>query len=428
MNDRAATSFAEAALAPDAPDGWRLQVFNGVHAGAALRLESRPWYLIGSAEDCDVVLRDAGVHPHHLLMSQDGAQWVLRALDAPLTVDGHRLAAGASVSVVDAALCCIQAVSFGLGPISSPAWNELAERGREASQAFTPAESFETQAALPEPDVEGLPADELVPTESTPSDAPPGPAGRRFAGPSRRLAVLSGACLLVVMTGAFGWVVHNHARQAQETKTSIEQILTQLGLREVKVVQGQNGYVRLQGTVPTEVLRSALHQALGEAGLVPALDVVTGERLAAGVQDSFRQKGLTVASRYAGDGKVVVSGVNTSAQAEQVIRDVLAKTPSVLTIEISAPPVTEASARVASASSAAMPGASEAPDSVGSSVGGRDAKRVVGVVGGDPSYVVTQDGARYLTGAVLPNGSQIERIDSPTVTFVRNGNRVQVEF
>lgn len=433
MNDRAAASFAQAPPARVALDAWRLEVFNGVHAGAALRLEARPWYLIGSAEDCDVVLRDAGVHPHHLLMSQDGANWVLRALDAALVVDEHRLDAGDSVTVSGAVLCRIQGVGFGVAPFASQAWSELAARSHEASNEVPVSEPLEPMATLPEADPESQqPADAVAATHGDEQEALEPSAGKldrwRSGSAARRLTALFGVGLLVVMTGAFGWVVHNQAQQTHETKTSIEQVLTQLGLREVKVVEGQNGYVRLQGTVATEVLRSALQKALGDAGLVPALDVVTGERLAAGVQDSFRQKGLAVDSRYVGDGKVVVSGINASAQAEQVIRDVLAKTPSVLTIEISAPPITEASARAGAASAVALSGADSAPGATASSAGGRDAKRVVGVVGGEPSYVVTQDGARYLTGAMLPDGSQVERVEGHVVTFLRNGNRVQVEF
>jgi type III secretion protein D len=53
---------------------------------------------------------------------------------------------------------------------------------------------------------------------------------------------------------------------------------------------------------------------------------------------------------------------------------------------------------------------------------------VVAVVGGDEPYLLTQDGARYLVGAVLPDGSLVQSVDGHTVNFVRNGRHVQVEF
>jgi hypothetical protein len=58
----------------------------------------------------------------------------------------------------------------------------------------------------------------------------------------------------------------------------------------------------------------------------------------------------------------------------------------------------------------------------------RDPKRVVGVVGGGSAFVLTRDGTRYLLGSTLPDGSQIHEIQGHSVTFLREGRRVQVEF
>jgi hypothetical protein len=50
------------------------------------------------------------------------------------------------------------------------------------------------------------------------------------------------------------------------------------------------------------------------------------------------------------------------------------------------------------------------------------------VIGGEMAYLLTFDGTRYLAGAQMPDGSQVEAIDGHDVTFMREGQRVVVQF
>jgi type III secretion system YscD/HrpQ family protein len=404
-----------------------LEVFSGVHRGAKIRLGDRPWHLVGAADDCDVVLRDAGVRAHHLLVSHEAGAWTLRALDAALHVDGRELAAGNSMAVADAVCCRIAGVSLTFGQDGSPAW------ARAVAEAKAQAEA---EAALHEaPPAEAEPVAALDPSSDSsiaPSDAPdasPAPieaaARQQPRRAWRRFAYAGGIGLVIAMTSAFGWVVHTQAPQGRDAKAGVERVIASLGLTEVKIEQGQNGHLSLQGTVANEASRSSLQRSLKEAGLEPTLDIVTGDRLALSVQDSFRQRGLPVDARYAGGGKVVVTGAAPSPQAEQVIRDVLAKTPSVVTIELGQ---AVAAAAPEKAGTAPAPIQNVAAVAAPAATAARDPKRVVAVVGGERPYLLTQDGARYLTGAMLPDGSLIESVDGHAVTFLRNGNHVQVDF
>jgi type III secretion system YscD/HrpQ family protein len=402
-----------------AANEWRLEVFSGLHRGAQVQLEQRPWYLIGAAEDCDVVLRDPGVHPHHFLVSQDGGSWVLRALDASLQVDGKELAAGASITVSGSVLCSLGSAHLGVGQPESQAWRSMAAHAASlpVPAATAPAEAVDSLTSQFADDMD---------------DAADGPAAMtlptRSSATGRGTVLVGGFALLIAVTGAFGWVVHNQAQlQQRETKSSVAAIVKELGLSEIRTEADPHGHVSVQGTVATEALRSRMQKALKDAGLEPTIDVVTGERLAASVQDTFRQRGLQVDAQYAGNGKVVVAGTAASAQAEQVIRDVLAKTPSVVTIELSPPPAVSTAAQDQHDATLVPRGQTSVVASPGGA-GGRDAKRVVAVIGGELPYLVTQDGSRYFTGAMLPDGSLIERVDGHLVTFLRNGNRVQVDF
>jgi type III secretion protein D len=477
-----------------------LQVLSGLHQHARLQLTQQPWHLVGAAEDCDVVLRDAGIHAHHLLVSVDTTgpdphpdrspdpipetdaspepRWTLRALDAALWVNGAELPAGESTTVVGSLVCQLGSVRFGLGQPHSAAWRAmLAAEGnnqptdasvgnlgsagsRLDSQLHSPFDSqldpqFDQQLhAAPTHRPHGLHGD--PPTMAPQPDSGPAPAADTTAGlfnerhhphalssqrtTLRRVLWGGGIGLLMGMTSAFAWVMHSQVQQERESKGGVERIVAELELKELQIARGQNGHVRLVGTVATEALRSRLQTSLKQAGLEPTLDVVTGERLAAGVQDSFRQKGLPVQARYVGAGRVLVAGAAATPASEQVIRDILAKTPSLSHIELSpgtgladattapraGPPPGSPPAAVA----APGPGAqADANAAVGGKAGARgDPKRVVAVVGGDEPYLLTQDGARYLVGAVLPDGSLVQSVDGHTVNFVRNGRHVQVEF
>ena len=55
--------------------------------------------LVGSGDDCDIVLADQGVARHHALINLIGGMSSLRALDAPLRVDGQPLHPGDPVEL-----------------------------------------------------------------------------------------------------------------------------------------------------------------------------------------------------------------------------------------------------------------------------------------------------------------------------------------
>ena len=50
------------------------------------------------------------------------------------------------------------------------------------------------------------------------------------------------------------------------------------------------------------------------------------------------------------------------------------------------------------------------------------------IVPGDPAYVVTADGTRYFTGAVLPTGHRIQAIQANLVQLERDGQISQLTF
>jgi type III secretion system YscD/HrpQ family protein len=399
---------------PVAHDRWTLAVFDGTHAGARVALLPRSWSLLGSSPDCDFVLRDAGVHAHHLVLAIEDERVTLRALEGTVAVDGKTLAPGATLDLHAAATFELAGVRFGIGREGSTEWAEL--------QARCPVAAPPEAAAPALGETSGLGA-----TEPSATPAP----GRGWRALSRaqlwRATALGAAGTTIAAIGIAGVSSLSQRVQAQHNVAAIEQALAALSLPEVRLTHDANGHLMLEGVTASEAQRLQLASELAVRGQHPTLNVISGEQLAQSVHNSFRQRGLSVGVTYAGGGRVEVSGAAPTPHTEQVIREVLAGTASVrhvALLDAKAPP------SPAAADGDAAPLAVEANEHKPAvdAAAERDPKRVVGVVGGEGGFVLTKDGTRYLPGATLPNGSQILEIQGYSVTFLRDGRRVQVDF
>lgn len=414
------TSAIQSRVVSELGAGWELVVFSGLHRGAKLQIGEPGWCLVGSADDCDVVLRDAGVHPHHLVLYWHGARLFIRALDASARVGDMPLEQGAAFEVVGAAVCTVASMAFGVGRGGDADWQALRH---QAPEPFAAAISATGDDSVDDNPLGGL-ARNATATPEQPTVPPVNPR----SAPLHRFATLGAFGVIALLLCGGLWVVASPSAGARPVMPGISETVAGLGLPEVRVVQETNGHARLEGTVGTESQRSELIAAMTARGLYPAINVVSGEHLAMIVQDTFRQRGLAAQARYSGAGRVEVDGVPASVLTERVVREILQSTGSVKDIALTAPATASArSATSADPTTAATPAAS-ASTPVWSANAPRDPKRVIGVVGGEQSYLLTLDGSHYLSGSMLPDGSLVEAIEGHDVVFVRDGQRVVVQF
>ncbi len=398
---------------------WQLAVLGGLHAGALVDVAADDWTLVGSAEDCDIVLRDARVLPHHAVLFVRGGQLQLRAIDGEVLAQGQARAPGDSVALGDAQTWQIAGVTLGVGCRGSAAWEAL-----RASPDFDAAVT--DTGTMHSDDAERV---DLEPTAD--ADATPAPSGHPKTPWRRRLPrkaqhVMAGvaACAIVVGTGAVAWGVVWPKVQARDNSSAMAGILGSLGMPELRVVEASNGHSRIEGAVRSESDRARLMQALRQRGIYPAVDIVSGEQLAGTVQNSFRQRGMVVKAQYVGGGRVEVQGAAPSPVTEQVVQEVLAASNAVTQVAL---------LDVAAASAAAEPQETVLPAATAAATannnnGSRDPKRIVGVVGGDNPFVLTADRRHYFVGSMLSDGTQVDQIEGSTVTFSRNGKPTSVQF
>jgi type III secretion protein D len=400
---------------------WQFGVFGGVHCGALVDVDAGAWLLIGSAADCDVVLRDDGVHPHHLVLYWQQGQLLARALDASVVIGETPLEQGAARVLTEAVACRIDGLAFGIGRVDSPQWQALLE-SRPAPIAPTEADDAIDAVTAAVAGTHGEPTEPAPQALDEAALANPSTGSVTRVGSARKFAAVTSAGLTAIAVGVAFWASLSHTAVARQAPSVIASTLESLGLAEVKLVQDGNGHVRLEGTVGTEAQRAGLVSALSAKGFSPSLHVVSGEHLAMTVQDSFRQRGMVVEARYEGAGRMQVKGASPTAVTESVIGEILKSTGSIRHVAlVGSPPK---AATPAAAASPVVPAAVQA----GAAGNARDPKRVIGVIGGEMAYLLTFDGTRYLAGAQMPDGSQVEAIDGHDVTFMREGQRVVVQF
>src|SRR5690606_39835650 len=92
----------------------------------------REMVLVGSGDDCDVVLADVGVAAHHALLNVVDGRFHLRALDAPVDLPERTLHPGDPVEIGQVQRIGLGDAAIAFGRADAPEWIALApEYGHE---------------------------------------------------------------------------------------------------------------------------------------------------------------------------------------------------------------------------------------------------------------------------------------------------------
>jgi len=402
-----------------------LRVLRGLHRGAELAIGERDGLLVGSDEDCDVVLRDDGVAPHHLSIAL-GAPTVLRALADGVSVFGRALPTGDSVELAAYVPVSIGSATLALGEPDSPDWERVS-----AQPAGTTAAERTT-----------APAGNSAPAAGADASRAARPAvAARFNFESLPLPVLVAAAtvlmLFVVGGVAAAWlafssdqatppaaradgVIRTASAAGPQPGRHLADVVKSLDLPEVRIEQDAGGAETLVGTVPDDASLAKLEARLAAAGLRSESRVASAGRLVQDVREIFRVNGLNVDARYERDGVVAVAGLageekRMAGVVSHALQDVHGLT----------------SVRVDPAPAAAKPDVARDPEPPAPELTPEQstAKRIASVVDGSPAYVVTADGSRYFIGALLPQGYRITAIEGGAVTVqTEKGEKLTMNF
>lgn len=370
-----------------------MRVMSGLHRGARVPLQRPGLIVLGSSDDCDLVLMDAGVAPRHAAITLHEQDIVVRALESRVDLDSRPIAAGEASSLLALKPLIIGGATVMIG-------------GSSELEAIAQAEEAGVEPAPPLVDV-----DDQTDGVEAPVEPPPQVARNRAIA-----KVLLGAAVATFFTIAAVSVSSNISARKKTPEQKIAQILEELHLKnDITVSTSEEGVLSLKGTAPDDAVHSKLVQRLNTEGLAPALRISVGERLAAAVKDVFRVNGLDVETEYTAAGVVLVSGLRGPArQYAKVVKHAMQDVSGLSAVRI-LPGKPEKGSLIL-----ADHGALNHVDSAG--------KRVVSVVDSAPAYIVTADGARYFIGSLLPQGHRVLAIDGTAVTLERDGEKLVMTF
>ena len=357
-------------LRPVAPSrGQVLRIVSGLHAGASRALAEQEMLVVGSGDDCDIVLADTGVAAHHALITLVGGSFTLRALDAPLRIEGKPLHPGDPVEVRP-----LQRIDLG-----------------EASIAFGEDDEAAWDALFP---------------------AIAGPARRQRARPLlRRLPMIAAVAVLAV--AAVAAIAAFLPRQDNQVNASafLQALVPQYAITDAKVSEDVNGVPSLSGTVGSESVRQRIEQQVRDAGVQANLSLRTGDDLASDVREVFRMAGIPVETKYV-DGAVEINGEVDKAAFQDVLRSRALADVGVKVVPGGA--LDEAGAQEQAKADPRAQAAAQPPVDI------------VAVVRGRQPYVVDSNGVQYPDGSVIPGHGKLVGIASKIYVEAANGEIRQI--
>lgn len=372
-SDKRKTSKTAAADAgsEDQANDRVLRIVSGVHAGASRALDPQEMLLVGSSEDCDIVLSDAGVARHHAMLNLAGDASSVRALDAPLRLDGRPVHPGDPV-----ALAPLQRIDLGSAAIAFGA------RGADGW-------------------------DVLLPGDAAAGDGP-----TIAARPSwRRLPLVAALAVgLLAVATVFAMTVPLHTR-APDPQAELAQLNRAFHIEGARIESGVDGMRVLRGTVRDDATIARIRQRLAADGVALDLQLRSGQQIAEDAREVLRaspQPLPTQSARYLGDGKVEIVGrfenedAVKAAIGSRAMQDAGIKQVLVRNLAEPAP------------SRDGAPGGAKQPEQP-------EQLRIVAVVHGNDAHLVALDGTHYAAGDELPGIGRLSAIGETVLAISSDG-------
>ncbi len=343
-------------------DGTALSlcILRGVHAGARRDALGAVMLVVGSADDCDMILADPGIAAHHAIIRVSPSGWSARALDGAIGSDTRRIAPGDSLDLGWFEVATLGPVALSVGESDSPLWDSLFERDAQA-------------------------------------DTGPVPATTRSTRRKRLLVAAIGVpvCVATAITAASLRPVQDPPAPSQ--RSLLERTVQEVSLEKSEIRQDTQGKLQVSGLASDDAKVDRLRDHLAARGVVAEVNVRSGKDIARDVAEVLRLSDLRAETTYRGNGEIGIRGhfgdgkALDAALASRALRDVNGLTKvAIVNLDKGAP--------------APAPVAADA-----------EARHIIVAVGGADPYVVTGDGSRYFAGARLPCGGHLRAVDGQQI-------------
>jgi type III secretion protein D len=366
-----------------------LRILNGRLAGTEKQLPDSGAVSIGHQFWHDVVVRDPATKGMavDLALAPDGAAQAT-VLEGEAELLGSTIPVGGTAIVPPYVPLSIGGIAMAWGERGSDRW----------------ADATGLVAAVPAP----------PPAPPSASDHAWAFAGRAGEGAAQvftrtRLAIVAGAVGMVALASAAVPMVDAlHLRGTPPER--VERAMAKAGLPGLSAHEdATTGAVTVTGVVANDAQRTRAVDTLRDTGIAGSVAVLTSADLARSAVDVARMNGIQAVARPIGRTAIELRVTPMAPEDEQKLAqavrgDVRALTR--LSLRDDLPPTEDVPLKTV-----------------------QDAtKKVSTVVGGDPAFIQTVDGARYFPGAVMPSGHRLVAIQGNMVVFEKSGRQTRVAF
>lgn len=376
--------------------GYELRVLSGPQQGARIPVSMGRPLKVSHQLTGDVMLRSVsgGALDLHLEVHRAGVA-VRLAAGVVGVVGGQSLEVGGVTDVPLGSILTVNGVEVHLCALHKEGVSAEAQGSVGVDAALASAEATVTDEAEPAGGEPPVPAK---------AGWLPGAA----ASPLLKRSMLGG--LALVATSLSMWAVATvvsppQTPQAQASKA--QALLHSRGWGDTRVEAVAGGHLAVLGVFPSVEDRTRALRVLSGEGLSVEMAANIEASALEAVRELLRVKGVTAQVQEVAPGHIRVDAGVEPKLAERVEVDLRADVVGLKSLEfnnIPPKPVTRA----------------PTVDDPG--------KRVVGVMPGKPSFVVTADGAKYFVGAMLPSGHRIREIEGRSVRMDREGQSSTLQF
>lgn len=361
----------------------KLRVLNNRLAGAEHRLHVGKNIRVGHSFENDVVLRGKNTAGLSLELHVSADVTILRMLTGSTEVLGRQLVAGEEMPLPAYLPVQLGEFAFAVGADDQLRWRE----------AENIASTLEQRQLMDAP----LPRAELSERVATRLD----PVRSRFPIPGSKILMGVGAAIVLSIGTALSVIAYNEAQASNPD--NMKQTMAAAGFTGMDVNPDPAGdNMVISGLLKDDKEVAALQDLVDQRFPGAIIEVETTDSLALAATD-------------------LLKGQSIDAEAKAVRRGVITVSSEFLP--------TDKQTEMAAMLRKELPDLKAVQFSMDSSRGPNDLQYffnnteygAASFVSGDPSYVATADGTRWFSGAVLPTGHKIVRVEPKALILERNG-------
>ncbi|MCB1809664.1 MAG: type III secretion system inner membrane ring subunit SctD [Candidatus Competibacteraceae bacterium] len=280
-----------------------LKLLSGPQLGAEIPLDDGE-YLIGSSDDCDIVLLDGSVAARHVLLNKSAGKINISAQDQAVLIGAQTLASGESADLPAGTVIGLGTTYLGLGPPDTD-WLNLPLPRRPASIEQTGDEAAAADPVTPES------GQEPTPRQST---------AVSMDKSARHIApwIVAGTVIILTFFMAFfrydisAWLRADPRVNVVIPSPSLDNaktILAKVGMKGIEVSEDARGDIVLRGYSDTEAAKQRLLSALKKADIPIISHIWAADTLQRALQDTLNRLGAgQLQLDYLGQGAIRLHG------------------------------------------------------------------------------------------------------------------------